>query len=53
MPTIIELVFWIVCAVLAILFVASLPIISNFLESKEVERMFDRPDTNIDDMEDR
>lgn len=53
MPTNTELIFWIVCAILAILFIASMPIISNFLENKEVERMFDRPDINIDDMEDR
>lgn len=53
MPTNAELIFWSVCAILMVLFLLSLPFINNFLENKEVERMFDRPDTNIDDMEDR
>lgn len=52
MPTNSELIFWSVCAIIAILFFITIPFISNYLENKDNERMFDRPDTNLDDMED-
>lgn len=52
-PTNGELIWWIVWGVLGVLFLLSLPILKNLLEQAEVDRMFDRPDTNIDDMEDR
>ena len=52
-PTNGELIWWIVWGVLGVLFLLSLPLLSNLLEQAEVDRMFDRPDTNIDDMEDR
>ena len=48
-----ELIWWIVWGVLGVLFLLSLPIIKNLVEQAEVDRMFNRPDTNIDDMEDR
>ena len=53
-PTTAELIFWSVCAVLAILFLVAIPFISNCLENKDTERMFahyERTEYH-DDMED-
>ena len=53
-PTTAELIFWAVCAVLAILFLVAIPFISNCLENKDTERMFARYELTEyhDDMED-
>ena len=38
-----ELIFWIVAGVLAMLFLfVGVPMINNYYENKDVERMFDR-----------
>ena len=52
-PTDAEMTFWIVLLVIAVLFFIALPFIRNAIEQSEVDRMFRRPDTNVDDMEDR
>jgi hypothetical protein len=53
-PTNAELIFWAVAAVIAVLFICALPFISNYLDNKDVERMFsNRKYTEYhDDMED-
>lgn len=37
-----ELIWWIVVGILCVLFVLALPLINNYYEYKDVERMFDR-----------
>jgi hypothetical protein len=37
-----ELIWWIVVGILCVLFVLALPLINNYYEYKETERMFNR-----------
>lgn len=53
MVTTAELIFWIVAGLIALSTLIIVPMIGNCMDSKEVERMFSRPNTNIDDMEDK
>ena len=52
MPTNAEVIFWIVCAVIALLVLAGLVLAGKRIEQADRGRMFYRPDTNLDDMED-
>lgn len=49
-----ELIFWLVCGVLALLFFLAIPFIDNYMKNKDTERMFaNRNYTEYhDDMED-
>ena len=37
-----ELIWWIVVGILCVLFILALPLINNYYEYKETERMFNR-----------
>lgn len=49
-----ELIFWLVCGGLALLFVLAIPFIDNHLKNKDTERMFThyKRTEYHDDMED-
>lgn len=53
-PTNAELIFWVVALVIAVLSVCAIPCISNYLDNKDVKRMFAHQEYEEyhDDMED-
>ena len=53
-PTNAELIFWVVALVIAVLCVCAIPFISNYLDNKDVKRMFayQEYEEYHDDMED-